>query len=321
MHGSHEVFATANKENRLQQLPEDILFFSIGKFMSESEVQQLALGSKTMYSIFYPKKLFDKFLQCAAFGKQDKLEQLFRDVFSSFPDKIQKALRHRGVFTDYSGRTFYCSAYEYAYWAKDTHMCRMLEAHMDEETKAKILAWINDIDAMGLSYQQNDETHQSKNFDFTPLKTALQTYINGFDAWHSASDWTSNEAAWRAVGMAQRDVPAHLAQEYCRPDRSFAPLPSFTEETLPRVLEFSIYLNNISWFPLPSQSSGLGFDFTITRENYGATGIIGRGAIKESAAFDLSALHCLDEVRNLDLIESRENLKPSTNQFGACLGL
>ena len=50
-------------------------------------------------------------------------------------------LSQRGDVTDYSGRTFKnITAYEYAYWAKDWHMCRMLEAHMDEETKALTLA-------------------------------------------------------------------------------------------------------------------------------------------------------------------------------------
>lgn len=67
--------------------------------------------------------------------------------------------------TDYSGRTFNCSAYEYAYWAKDTHMCRMLERYMDEETKAQILARITINDDTGLSYQQNGAVYQSSHFD------------------------------------------------------------------------------------------------------------------------------------------------------------
>lgn len=29
------------------------------------------------------------------------------------------------------------------------------------------------------------------------------------------------QAAWLKVGLAQRDVPAHITQEYCHPDRSF----------------------------------------------------------------------------------------------------
>ena len=42
------------------------------------------------------------------------------------------------------------------------------------------------------------------------------------------------ETAWMKVGVAQRDVPAHVADEYCRNDRSFDPAPDFNEVNLPR---------------------------------------------------------------------------------------
>jgi hypothetical protein len=195
--------------------------------------------SKTLQSIFQPpNKVLNKFLQCVAFGKQDKAEELFSDIYSGHPSKIQEALQYQGKFTDYSGRTFNCSAYEYAYWAKDTHMRRMLEAHMDEETKALTLARIDAIEAEGLAYQQNGSVHRSSHFDLTPLKEAYQRYLHGFFAWFRARNYAAFYAAWLAIGMAQRDVPAHVAQEYCRPDRSFSPAPEFNEESLPRVLTF-----------------------------------------------------------------------------------
>jgi hypothetical protein len=67
-------------------------------------------------------------------------------LLTATPEHTQTLLRTPGVFTDYSGRTFNCTAYEYAYWAKDTHMCRMLERHMDDETKAYMLARIDEIE-------------------------------------------------------------------------------------------------------------------------------------------------------------------------------
>ncbi len=326
MQSSHQASTTENpirNLDRLQKLPDGMLFFAIGKFMSDSDVQQLALGSKTMHSIFYPKKLLDKFLQGVAFGNQDKVEQLFRDVYSGHPVKIQEALCYQGVLTDYSGRTFNCSAYEYAYWAKDAHMCRMLEAHMDENTKAQIFTWIDAIDARGLSYQQNGETHHSKHFDFTPLKTALQAYVNDFIAWHDLSDWDSIEAAWRAVGMAQRDVPAHVAQEYCRPDRRFDP----THERLPRVLTV---VPNDSWFPLSADNTGPGSmpgggagirrgcgDGARARRVDGGGPWPRRGKGRwytvNDARQDLLAIIRLDEVRTADLELSREHLSSATS--------
>ena len=78
-------------------------------------------------------------------GNQDEAETLL----TATPANIQTLLRTPGIFTDYSGRTFNCTTYEYAYWAKDTHMCRMLESYMDAETKAQMLARIDTNDAAG----------------------------------------------------------------------------------------------------------------------------------------------------------------------------
>jgi len=70
------------------------------------------------------------FLQDVAQGKQKEAEVLL----TTTPANTQTLLRTPGIFTDYSGRTFNCTAYEYAYWAKDTHMCRMLEIQQTHAT-------------------------------------------------------------------------------------------------------------------------------------------------------------------------------------------
>lgn len=286
-----------------------------------------------------------QFLDDVAKGKQDEAQA----ILESSGDK-QTLLRTPGKFTDYSGRTFHCTAYEYAYWAKDTHMQRMLERHMDDETRAFMLEKIENQEQIGLSYQQHGITYQNahydmsfvlkklsahefrqlqtmvgqsnpkiqqttvdnyKNtsftateyeslkksleqhrpkgifsffysspaaalseklqFDFHSLITALDIYVTNFDKWN----YHQQEEAWMKVGKAQRDVPAHVAHEYCRPDRSFDPLPSFNEENLPRILAFDNYTGTAdkSWFPLASSSSGLGFVFAFIR----GVGPTGRG--------------------------------------------
>ncbi len=129
-------------------LPNEILYL-IGSYLSESEQDlcNLMLSSTNMYALFRPIYLANKLLQQhVAYGEQDKAEELLKDVYQGNVEKIQHALLYQGKFTDYSGRTFNCSAYEYAYWAKDTHMCRMLERYMDDYTKAKMLARINEIE-------------------------------------------------------------------------------------------------------------------------------------------------------------------------------
>lgn len=323
-------------------------------------------------------------LDDVAKGKQDEAQA----ILESSEDK-QTLLRTPGKFTDYSGRTFQSTAYEYAYWAKDKHMMRMLERHMDDETKAFMLEKIDAMEQVGLSYQQHGITYQNahydmsfilknlnadefrqlqtmvgqgsskiqqattdnyKNisftateyealkktldqhrpkgifsfffsspatalgeklqFDFHSLITALDSYVTNFDKWNDHQQ----EEAWMKVGQAQRDVPAHVAHEYCRPDRSFDPLPSFTEEALPRILTFYNYVTNInSWFPLTSSSSGLGFDFALIR---GSRHYAGVGAGGGRFVVDLAAVRHLDEVRIADLTQSRENLSRPASQLG-----
>lgn len=90
----------------------------------------------------HPNFHMHQFLHYIAKGKQKEAEALLITI----PENAQTLIRTPGVFTDYSGRTFNCTAYEYAYWAKDTHMCRMLEQHMNEETKVEILARIDNME-------------------------------------------------------------------------------------------------------------------------------------------------------------------------------
>ena len=314
-------------------------------------------------------------------GQQDEAEAILQAS-----DDKQTLLTTRAKFTDYSGRTFNCTAYEYAYWAKDTHMRRMLESHMDDETKTQLLERVNEMEHTGLAYQQHGVSYQNphydmsfvlKNlnldefrqlqtmvgqnitkinnatadnyqtlpftateyeqlkkaldhhkqyrltsffytspanavanklqFDFKSLITALDTYVTNYDRW----DYHQGDEAWLNVGKAQREVPAHIAHEYCRGDRSFDPRPEFNEDTLPRVLTFYNYVTAVkSWFPLTSSSSGLGFDFGLLRRARGgsAAGAAGWAAGAAAPTLDLAAVSHLDEVRTADLTQSRENL-------------
>ena len=357
-----------------------------------------------------------EFLDAVAKGKQDEANAMLE----ASEDK-QALLTAPAHFTDYSGRTYNCTAYEKAWWDKDTHMRRMLENHMDNETKRQLLDKIDEIEREGLAYQQHGieyrnahydmsfilknltrdefrhlkallgQSHDKLNtttqdnyqtisftateyeqlkkelaqqkvrslmpvcfasfqflsyitypiffiasffitspaeklsnklkFDFHSLITALDTYVTNFGEWNDHQQ----EEAWMKVGKAQRDVPVHVAHEYCRPDRSFDPRPSFTEEALPRLLTFSNSITHIkSWFPL-SSSSGLGFDFALTRALHDSCNAH-RGAHHDVPlllfvplylpVIDLEAVHRLDEVRIADLTQSRENLSLHASQLG-----
>lgn len=151
-----------------------------------------------------------QFLDDVGKGKQEEAQKLLEKA----PNK-QALLRKVAKFTDYSGRTFECTAYEYAYWAKDKHMLRMLESQMDEETMDFLSQRVAQLEENGLTYQQHGNTLTgSKHFDLSILINALDRYVTSFDQWYKDNNWHEINAAWMAVGRAQRDVPAHVAHEY-----------------------------------------------------------------------------------------------------------
>ncbi|MCW8410479.1 hypothetical protein OQJ13_15980 [Legionella sp. PATHC035] len=274
---------------------------------TDKDISALIRTNKRPHVLFQPNRLGDLLsllLLNTATGQQDRAEKIV--------DMHPELQLQCGTLTDYSGRTFKnITAYEYAYWAKDTHMCRMLEKYMDAETRAAMLKRCEDIEKNGLTYIQHGvETKGSKHFDFTPLKTALKYYIEGYDTWLSTRNWVAMEAAWRKVAILQRDVPVHVANEYCRKDRGFDPLPTFKEKTLPRELGFYNFRTRKedSWFPLAISDSGNPvIDFVIRGATQPVAGVLGWATA--CAVYDLAALAHLDKVRTNELSQLRENLR------------
>ncbi|KGP62445.1 hypothetical protein EP47_01615, partial [Legionella norrlandica] len=162
--------------------------------------------------------------------------------------------------------------------------------------------------------------HWEAHFDLTPLKKALQHYVEEYNnnPNKSGADWEMLDKIWiEEVGRAQREVPAHIAQEYCHPERSFrdiiednALLDVSNPNNLKRALTFYTWGTNSSdlWFSPGSFSvdSGLGFSFAILREGWGAaawcTGVC------DEPGDDLTAISVIDEERTRDLEQSLDNL-------------
>ncbi|BCA95359.1 hypothetical protein TUM19329_17200 [Legionella antarctica] len=291
----------------------------------DKDISAFVATHKKPHTLFQPDRLGDltyQLLLNVVTGKQDKAEKIV-----DMHPKLQLA---RGTVTDYSSRIFKdITAYEYAYWVKDTHMRWMLERHMSEATKAAMLKRCEDIEKNGLTYVQHGvEVKGSKHFDFAPLKTALKNYIDGYDNWYNTNNWTAMEAAWMQVGKAQRDVPVHVANEYCREDRSFDPKPTFKEDKLPRGTTFYNYRTDKkeSWFPLViSDSDGLGVNMAVSRARGGNLHAVGGSRVwwrvcpTSLRVVDWVAIDQLDRVRTDDLTQSRENLL--VNQpVGICCG-
>lgn len=249
---------------------------------------------------FKPQINAKQFLQHVAFGEQNEAEALLQQD----SELAQALLQAENIpFTDYSGRTFYCTAYEYAYWAKDTHMQRMLEKYIktSENTRLFILERVQGIEQLatpgpgaglfaqtkprGLYYTTEDKQglitkHQDAGFDLTPLINALNHYVDKYNKRprQTEADWEVLDKIWvEEVGRAQRYIPAHIAHEYCHPGRSFEEIKYKNEllnaaipNNLKRQLKFYNYetRNYDVWFSRGSHllDSGLGFSFGILRD-------------------------------------------------------
>lgn len=319
-------------------LPEvQTLYERIATYKDPKVKAQLQTQLKQERPDFKPKIDAKQFLQCVAFGQQDDAEALLKED----TDRAQELLLADNMsFTDYSGRTFTCTAYEYAYWAKDTHMCRMLEKYMDNTTKHNLLQRVQRMEELvgeglfkaprGLTYTQNGKEHRSAHFDLTPLKQALKTYIDAYDKSpkQTDADWEALDTLWVKVGLPQRDVPAHIAQEYCHPNRSFEEVsktPSLLDATNPnnlvRQLKFYNWDTgaNDSWFTpgCYSSNSGLGFSFAILRVGVACgSGRAGRLRVARAAADSArGAIEAIDKARTDDLKQALANLAaPSSLQ-------
>ncbi|KTD72645.1 hypothetical protein [Legionella tucsonensis] len=118
------------------------------------------------------------------------------------------------------------------------------------------------------------------------------------------------------MGLPQREVPAHVAQEYCHPKRSFEDvvknlslLDASNPANLERQLKFYNWNTNSydDWFPLAAfGDSGLGSSFAILRQ--GRRPCRGGGGCGVSPRVDLSAIDAIDGARTKDLKQSLERL-------------
>ena len=316
------------------------LYERINTYKDPNLKKQLFAQLKQERPDFKPQIDAKQFLQHIAYGEQDEAEALLQKD----PELAQELLMaHNIPFTDYSGRTFTCTAYEYAWWAKDAHMLKMLEHYIKqgEETRQFILERVKVIEELvppasssgffgqakprGLHYttqNKQGETvdHWEAHFDLSPLKKALTTYIDAYNQSpkKTSADWEALDKIWIKLGLPQREVPAHIAQEYCHPNRSFKNILENTSlldasepSNLKRQLKFYNFETsaNDSWFTRGSDSSdsGLGFSFAILRGTW-VWGVRGRGVAAGAADVDLLAIEAIDKVRTGDLKKSLDNL-------------
>lgn len=115
----------------------------------------------SLFSI--PMFRFHLFLYYVALGKQDLAQQ----ILTANKDFIQEILITAGTFRDIFGRVFHCTGYEYAWWALDTHMRKMLEQYMSNSTKSILLDKVNTIEREGLEYYLREGSYKTPHYDMS----------------------------------------------------------------------------------------------------------------------------------------------------------
>lgn len=209
---------------------------------------------KVQLTLFNPVTDLEKLLQYVAYGQQKQAEELIKTN--------PTLLLEKGTVIDYSKREFKgITAFQYALWALDRHMWEMIRQYLPEEQQA-----------IQLTELKTHATKHGTHFDFGPLQTALKNYVEYTrEHYHDLNkanhtwQFTKAKELWLKIGQAQRDVPAHLAQQYCSKT-------DFSTPSLERTLKISNDKQKEDvWFPL--ENSKLGTVYSIIHTPRGAMGL------------------------------------------------
>jgi len=233
-----------------------------------------------------------KLVECSVGANQEQMQR----VLTLHPALAAK----KHLFSDWSGRTFNCSVFEYAFWSKDLkYMCPMMLDCLPlneggEAIRIQLKEQAQGILDNGLSYQLNGKHYQEKLFSLEPLKQVLKTYIDNYIKWtepERQDHWCTK------VGQVQLLLPAYIRQHYCDLEESFYVKPTFTKAQFKRSLEFINFVKNGITEIWASGLIGLGINFAICAPTPWRSRAGGGVAQGLTANLDFEAITALDEMR------------------------
>ena len=169
----------------------------------------------------------EKYLTHVARGEQREAEAML--------DTKPWLLTARGKLIDYGNREFSgVTGVDYVRWAYDREMYDMMMGKMLEHCSSEMPDHFTQYHAVMAANQHG------QHYNFTGLKGAYADFVMGLNDWRKNQDWGAISRAWNAIGDEQLNMPAHIAQHFCRPDRNFkTDTLDFTKEDMhnPRVLD------------------------------------------------------------------------------------
>ena len=129
-------------------------------------IKQLNAANNTEQELAIKETLpFTNFLDLITKGEERAAKQSLAQ--SSSPGLNKQLITEKVKIQDPSGRIFFCTAYEYAYWAGDFSMYHMLANYIQEHLpnhRQTMDANIRTIETQGLTYELHDKTQTSAHY-------------------------------------------------------------------------------------------------------------------------------------------------------------
>src|SRR3990167_6393273 len=143
----------------LTSLPDDVLI-EIASRSTKAAAENLAhTHNRQLFTLWCQQNLLTRLLNHVALGEQDEAEKILK----TRPD----LLLFKGNLQDHAGRDFtHITAFQYALWALDWHMWKMILKYLPRDEAAKQLQEL-----------ETNSTAHGTHFDLNPLITALNNYI------------------------------------------------------------------------------------------------------------------------------------------------
>jgi hypothetical protein len=288
------------KQTWLPEIPTDFVEAEIATKLTLKELSRIVQTSRGVNALFSKPLTNIKvaiLLQHVAYGEQREAEKILR--------LVPTLLLTPGQVTDYSGRTFKgITAFQYAVWALDTDMWKMILEYLPREDAVKQLV---------------DHTHNKKEYkkmygeyySFIPYINALETYAKNENTWRH----DQKEEHWcTAVGGAQRYVPANIAQKLC--DHYHFTPPNLKAALVNRTLYFIRRPSMLTgrghdemyWFPLDKSGLGYGFAVTLTPSPLFSLQAQASKGPRQNIQFDLEQTIALSMIRSAELVELKQSL-------------
>lgn len=232
------------------------------------------------------------------------------NAFLNIHDNQTPYALQKGKVIDYSGRHFKSiSPIQYAAWALDSTMLKKLASSLTSpEQNALAAAQIMELKE-GMPFTLTNTPRKMAHYDIDAYINCLTQFVKLY------KKMTTEQRTkfWiEVIGKHQREVPANLAQEYCRKDRAFKPVPDFSQPNHKDCSMKLLFNNNISckeitWYPLPEDNKGLGVQYAIARGwakeavAFGSFDGLGNARAHVRGEADLDALIAYKEQRMLEI--------------------